>query len=84
MFSNAFYNSYSRFFDLDLKDKFELLYDLSIGMAPRLFEAEEKILYDEDQEVAEMYFVEEGFIGIGFTLLQNGITGRNYILSKRQ
>ena len=51
---------------------------------PRQFDQEERVLYDEDQEVAEMYFVEEGFIGIGFSIMGNGINGRNYMISKKQ
>ena len=35
-------------------------------------------------EIAEMYFIQDGFIGIGFSLVGNGITGRSYILSKKQ
>ena len=84
LFSDQFFSSFRRFFDFDTKDKYEMLYDISMGMAPRHFDPEEKILYDEDQEVAEMYFVEEGFIGIGFSMMQNGMTGRNYVISKRQ
>jgi hypothetical protein len=43
---------------------------------PRRFEATEddRIIYDEDQEVAEMYFIQDGFIGIGFSLFSNGVT----------
>lgn len=30
-----------------------------------------------------MYFILEGFVGIGFSMLSNGIGGRNYIISKK-
>jgi hypothetical protein len=52
---------------------------------PRKFDSEDdndKVIYDEDQEVSEIYFIQEGFIGIGFSLPCNGITGRNHIISK--
>jgi len=48
LFSEQFYTSFSRFFDLETNDKYELLYHLSMGMAPRHFDLDEKILYDED------------------------------------
>jgi len=83
LFSDQFYNSYRRFFDCDTKGKYEMLQDLSFGMVPRHFDHEERILYDEDQEVSEMYFVQKGFIGIGFSIMSNGINGRNYMVSKR-
>jgi len=39
------------------------------GMKPRRFladDAEDSLLYEEEQEVSEMFFITEGFIGIGF------------------
>jgi hypothetical protein len=43
---------------------------------PRKFEPtdEDKMIYDEEEEVPEMYFFNEGVIGIGFSLVANGIT----------
>jgi len=43
------------------------LSDIAKGMMPRRFQADhinDRIIYEEDQEVAEMYFVQSGFIGI--------------------
>ena len=43
------------------------LTDIAKGMMPRLFVADhqsDKVIYEEDQEVSEMYFVNQGFIGI--------------------
>ena len=53
---------------------------------PRIFSPhdEDKIIYDENQEVSELYFIQEGFIGIGFSLIANGISARQYTISKRQ
>lgn len=41
---------------------------------PRKFEPtnEDKIIYDEEEEVLEMYFITEGVIGVGFSLIANG------------
>jgi len=41
------------------------------GMMPRKFHAEDnedKYICFEEQEVGEMYFITEGFVGIGFSM----------------
>ena len=51
---------------------------------PRRFEAisdEDRIIYDEEQEVEEMYFVSKGIVGIGFSLIATSCT-RNHIIAK--
>ena len=42
---------------------------------PRLFdpEGDDMVIYDEEQDVLEMYFIIEGVVGVGFSLTQ-GIT----------
>ena len=59
--------------------------DISHGY-PRNFDPTEddKVIYDEDMEIAELYMIQDGFIGIGFSLVGNSITGRSYIISKKQ
>ena len=59
---------------------------MSNGFIPRNFEPtdDDKVICDEDMEIAEMYFIQDGFIGIGFSLIGNGITGRSYCISKKQ
>lgn len=50
-----------------IKDK-NFLADIAKGMIPRHFissQNNDRLIYEEDQEVAEMYFVSEGTIGIG-------------------
>jgi hypothetical protein len=39
-------------------------------LKPRKFEAteEEKLIYDEEDEVSEMYLIVEGTVGIGYYL----------------
>jgi len=41
---------------------------------PRHFEPSEadKLIYDEEEPVPEMYFVNEGTIGVGFSLIIKG------------
>lgn len=58
----------------------KLLYLLTQGMLPRHFQntEEDKVIYEEFQEVDEMYFVIEGFIGIGFSKPFCGVTETPY------
>ena len=41
---------------------------------PRKFEAtdEDRIIYDEEDEVKEMYFILEGTVGVGYNMLSLG------------
>ena len=44
------------------------------GLVPRMFEEsgnfpDEMIIYEEDQEVSEMYLVTDGIIGVGFSVM---------------
>jgi len=45
---------------------------------PRKFEPteEDRIIYDEEEEVLEMYFFTEGVIGVGFSLIANGLLNK--------
>ena len=42
------------------------------------------IIYDEDDEISELYIVTEGDIGIGFSIMKAGFSsGSNIVISKR-
>ena len=45
-----------------------MFYDITQGLLPRRFQTidEDIIIIDESEEVDEMYFIQEGFIGIGY------------------
>ena len=47
----------------------EFLIAIAKGLQPRTFNStgHDRIIYEEDQEVAEMYFISEGEIGIGIS-----------------
>lgn len=50
---------------------YNLLTLISEGLKPRFFSAEmedDKMIYTEDMEIEEMYFIMSGKIGIGFQL----------------
>tara|TARA_B110000285_G_C15084104_1_gene595175 strand:- start:18 stop:278 length:261 start_codon:yes stop_codon:yes gene_type:complete len=69
-----------------MNDSHTFLYDCAFGFMPRKFEPtpEDKIIYDEEEEVLEMYFVTEGIIGIGFSLIANGVLDKQYSVAKKQ
>jgi hypothetical protein len=48
------------------------LYDVAFGLMPRRFseKVEENIIYDEEEEVLEMYFILTGTIGVGYHMYQ--------------
>lgn len=77
LFGDLFYK-FKRFFNADENRESKYLYDIAFGFMPRRFEPteEDKIIYDEEDEVSEMYFILEGTIAIGYSLIANGITRR--------
>jgi len=86
LFSDIF-RQFRRFFNVDSDSTKEtrFLYDVAFGFMPRKFEPtdDDKIIYDEEEEVPEMYFVTEGVIGIAFSLIANGFTNKQYSIGKR-
>jgi hypothetical protein len=46
----------------------KFLLDVAYGLKPRRFSdhPEEAVIYDEEEEVLEMYFILSGTVGIGF------------------
>ncbi|CDW87085.1 cation channel family protein [Stylonychia lemnae] len=73
------------FFNTQENRESRFLYDVSFGFMPRKFEPteEDKIIYDEEEEVPEMYFIVEGQIGIGYSLIANGISRKQYKIAKK-
>jgi hypothetical protein len=53
------FNKFKRFFHTKENKDSKIIYDMSFGFMPRRFDITEddKIIYDEEDEVAEMYFV---------------------------
>ena len=50
------------------------LFEVSFGFMPRRFDPieEDRVIYDEEDEVTEMYFITEGCVCVGFSLVANG------------
>lgn len=84
LFEDIFYK-FRRFFNTVENKETRFLYDISFGFMPRRFDTsdEDKVIYDEEDEVTEMYFVLEGSIGIGYSLISNGITRKQYKIAKK-
>ena len=64
----------------------KFLYALSKGLMPRRFDSNDpsdKIIYEENQEVAEMYFVMQGFIGYAVNQLSDKINQGFYKIAKK-
>ncbi len=69
LFEDIFYR-YRVFFNTQQNRESRFLYDIAFGFMPRKFEANEidKVIYDEEDEVPELYFILEGLIGVAYTL----------------
>jgi hypothetical protein len=73
------FKKFSYFFHTGENKESRLLYDISFGFIPRQFDTTEddKVIYDEEDEVPEMYFILEGCVGIGYKLIANGRNSRS-------
>lgn len=69
LFDDIFYN-FRIFFNPQKYIGTKFLYDVAFGLTPRHFteHEEQNIIYDEEEEVAEMYFIISGTVGIGYHL----------------
>ena len=84
LFSDIF-KKFKKFFQVGSVKETKFLYDIAFGFMPRKFEHlddQDKILYDEEEDVTEMYFIIEGIVGVGFNLMSNGIKNKSLIISK--
>jgi hypothetical protein len=80
------FSRFSRFFNcLENQEESKFLYDISFGLMPRKFETteEDKLIYDEEDEVPEMYFITEGVVAVGYSLICNGISKKQYRIAKK-
>lgn len=77
LFDDIFYKFRFFFNSQKYKDS-KFLYDISFGLKPRKFEPsdDEKLIYDEEDEVSEMYFIQEGTVSflISLNRLELGTT----------
>ena len=70
------FNTFSFFLQPEISADQRFLFALSRGLMPRRFDSNDqndKIIYEENQEVAELYFVVQGFIGYAVNQLSDKI-----------
>jgi hypothetical protein len=79
LFEDIFYN-FKRFFIIESAEDSRFLYDSAFGFMPRSFDptSDDKVIYDEEEEVQEMYFITQGTIGIGYSLIMNGFMNKQH------
>ena len=84
LFEDILYK-FRMFFHTNENRESRFLYDVSFGFMPRRFEPtdEDRIIYDEEEEVPEMYFIVDGTVGIGYSLIANGIMKKQYKIAKK-
>jgi hypothetical protein len=77
LFEDIFYRFRPFFHTYEYKES-KFLYDISFGFMPRRFEPspEDEIIYQEDDEVPEMYFIMEGTVGVGYELMNSHRIGK--------
>jgi hypothetical protein len=64
------------------------LYECGLGLMPRRFRptSDDKIIYDEEDDVPELYLITEGIVSIGFRLIsgtQNKEKDKQFVIGKR-
>ena len=59
----------------ELQMEKEFISEFYKGFMPRKFDdtGDDRIVYEEENEVAEMYFIVKGFIGIGYNFISGSI-----------
>ena len=64
------------FFNTHENRKSKFLYDICFGFKPQKFDMYESmnLILDEENEVTDMYFIQEGCVGIGYYLLSQGLS----------
>lgn len=81
LFDDIFFRFRLFFNTQDNKDS-KFLYDISFGLRPRKFDTseEERLVLDEEDDVSEMYFIQEGIVGIGYYLMTQGLSKKQFKL----
>jgi len=84
LFDDIFFNFRFFFNPQKYKDS-KFLYDVAFGLKPRHFSEkdEENVIYDEEEEVLEMYFIQSGEIQIGYHMYQQPLERDRYMLTHK-
>ena len=75
LFDDIFYK-FRFFFNTQKNKDSKFLYDVAFGLKPRNFSQQkgESMIYDEDEEVLEMYFVISGEVAVGYVITKTHST----------
>jgi hypothetical protein len=70
LFDDVIYKFRAFFFTVENMDS-KFLYDICFDIKPAKFDLTEhdQLILDEENEVSEMYFIQEGIVGIGYYLM---------------
>mmetsp|Transcript_38894 Transcript_38894/g.28764 ORF Transcript_38894/g.28764 Transcript_38894/m.28764 type:complete len:355 (+) Transcript_38894:589-1653(+) len=84
LFRDVFVKFKTFFHTKEYKDS-RVLYDIAFGFMPRYFSTSEPdlFIYEEEDEVPEMYFVLNGSIGIGYSIIARGPSQRQYRIAMK-
>ena len=80
-------SSYARFFKPQFQQDKQFMYDMSMGFLPRFFNSydhEDRVIYEEGQEVNEMYFIMKGLIGFAINNFSFTIGGPYFKIGRKQ
>ena len=77
LFEDVFFK-FQRFFNYKENRESRFLYDVAFGFMPRKFEPteEDEIIYEEEDDVPEMYFIIDGVVGVGYGLQSKKVRQR--------
>ena len=70
LFDDIIYN-HRFFFGIEENKGSTFLYDICYGLKPVKFDEKpiDHLILDEEEEVTDMYFIQEGVVGIGYYLM---------------
>lgn len=73
------FHGFRLFFNTQKQEKdSKFLYDVSFGLQPFLFDKSDNdsssLIYDEEDDVKLMYFIQEGSVGIGYYVYSQGLS----------
>jgi hypothetical protein len=81
LFDDIIYK-YRAFFHSSEHHNSKFLYDICFGFRPQKFDNidEDKLILDEEHEVTDMYFIQQGVVGIGYYLMTQGLSTKQFQL----
>lgn len=85
LFDDIIYN-HRFFFNTQENRNSKFLYDVCFGLQPAKFDTSDydKLVLDEEDEVTNMYFIQEGIVGIGYYLMTQGLSSKYYHLEIKE